>query len=818
MKLIKPQEKVVKQLCREAQGHLKSININDENPQGKTVYFKAPTGSGKTFMMLNFIHQMIKWHNKTLKKDKIIFIVTTLSVAKLPEQLENNFNEYKRYLKGSDILVERIESPSNKKNYSKETNYRFFAANNKVFIIGSSSYSKNTILKEQNAIESLISQIKKEKYKLIYIRDEAHIGSDVDKSKGNGKTEQANLDKFENLMQSNAHFTVKMTATPKDYKNLIELTEKQLMEADIKLLKIHRIFNKGLNDIKDDIDLETILDIACKEFKQIKARYNDAKKEPDLVGINAAMLIQVDNSSNTDLNKKEEFSKNLNKIKEILNKYNLKYVQYFDDDINEKQLRTKDGYSLKDISKNSDNTDVIIFKIGGSTGWNIPRACMLVQLRNISSSTLPIQTIGRIKRNPVPKKKQNLDSEALKYYIYSNVDYEKREAIKLYLKDEYNSEKFVIGQLRNFDIVKQKNQSEYEAKIKEKIDEFNNITIDTFITIKEEIINEYKNKGYIVAQTEKYGNKVINSEIIENKIDMEQYNLLQIDKNSNYLTDAIIKEIDAFYQKVDDFYKNSKNENQNETSNKYKKAVQFFDKTIYWYIFIKKYLNILIEIYKELNKKTVDEGKIEFFFLEDKILPTEIAVFVDKQKSECTNCVKVSENMKYAYTNYDKEINIYLDSYPETVFANEIKNLINYNNDMDDNLKIWTKNPVFEGINIEYYDSELKKGSSYPDFILKYKNHFVYIEVKSENDIDSQKTEDILKSYKKYIENYKTSTNINLTLLIAKIGKDKNISFSGDSTLESVRIILQNQSVKLKQIIKSISENNLVSQENNEQN
>ncbi|MGZ9755982.1 hypothetical protein ACXYRR_03535 [Mycoplasma sp. 246B] len=236
-------------------------------------------------------------------------------------------------------------------------------------------------------------------------------------------------------MQSRAHFTVKMTATPKDYKNLIELTEKDLMEADIKLLKTQKVFNKGLGNYKDgDIDLETILNIACKEFKEVKARYNDAKNEPDLVGINAAMLIQVDNSSNIDSDKKDEFNKNLSKIKEILNKHNLKFVQYFDDDINEKQLRTKDGYSLKDISKNSDNTDVIIFKIGGSTGWNIPRACMLVQLRNISSSTLPIQTIGRIKRNPVPKKNQKENSEALKYYIYSNVDHERGETKQLYLK------------------------------------------------------------------------------------------------------------------------------------------------------------------------------------------------------------------------------------------------------------------------------------------------------------------------------------------------------------------------------------------------
>ncbi|EEH02207.1 type III restriction enzyme, res subunit family protein [Ureaplasma urealyticum serovar 2 str. ATCC 27814] len=64
--------------------------------------------------------------------------------------------------------------------------------------------------------------------------------------------------------------------------------------------------------------------------------------------------------------------------------------------------------TLKEISKKKSNVDVILFKIGPATGWNIPRACMLVQLRNVSSKNLSVQTIGRIKRfaNPNFDKKE----------------------------------------------------------------------------------------------------------------------------------------------------------------------------------------------------------------------------------------------------------------------------------------------------------------------------------------------------------------------------------------------------------------------------
>jgi|GEM_PF-5240124 len=46
---------------------------------------------------------------------------------------------------------------------------------------------------------------------------------------------------------------------------------------------------------------------------------------------------------------------------------------------------------------------------------------MLVQLRKVSSSSLSIQTIGRIKRFPNPSyNKDQVSREGNRYYIYSN--------------------------------------------------------------------------------------------------------------------------------------------------------------------------------------------------------------------------------------------------------------------------------------------------------------------------------------------------------------------------------------------------------------
>ncbi|MGZ9755983.1 hypothetical protein ACXYRP_03585 [Mycoplasma sp. 5912] len=193
---------------------------------------------------------------------------------------------------------------------------------------------------------------------------------------------------------------------------------------------------------------------------------------------------------------------------------------------------------------------------------------------------------------------------------------------------------------------------------------------------------------------------------------MEQYNLWQIDKNSNYLTGNILTIIDALYQRIVDFCKEKDN-----TPDKNKDENKYFDYIIYRYIFIKNYLNDIINIYKDVKKKMHDEDKIDFILTRDNTLPEQIPVYIE---NECSNCLTVPKDFKYAYTDKNEStINIGLDSNPEIIFANHIKDLIKFNKDLRNKLKIWTKNPVFDGIKFEYLDSELRKTSSYTDFILK---------------------------------------------------------------------------------------------------
>ncbi|MGZ9432118.1 DEAD/DEAH box helicase family protein [Mycoplasma sp. 613B] len=761
MELIKPQINAINKLLERAKN---SINNNFKD----VVYFKAPTGSGKTFMMINFIDQLIEW-NKTNIGQKIIFVITTLSNAELPKQLEDNFNEYKHYIQNKNLEVERIESPSNTKRNSRiDKNYQFFANENKVFIIGGASFRKKSILREQGSIENLLGEIKLNNYKLIYIRDEAHIGADTSK-----KTNKEEIS-FEENMQSNALFIIKMTATPDQKYSLIELSEKDLIEDDIKLLKSIKKYNDGLEQEESFLDNEKILRTACLKFKEIKKKYNDSITEPDLVGINAAMLIQVDNNSAIDTEKQKEFEQNLSLIIKILEENNLNWVKYFDQNNKESSLRLKDNYSLRDLSKNNSPVDVIIFKVGPSTGWNIPRACMLVQLRNISSNNLSIQTIGRIKRNPVPKSSLKENSIARNYYIYSNVDREDKQQKLIVLKDKFKEEEFTFGILKNINTSKELNLKEYENKIIEIISKFND---KEFLNSIDNLKSEFIKNGFIVAEAKKYGNNEIISFKIQNKIEMEIFNLRELNNNQKYLTNTIKNKLKEFFE--------SKLKNK-------------ITKTIFWYLIIKHKLQFFIKSFNSSIEKMIQTQEIKFVLENGKKLPEN---FID---SLSDNQIQLKE--KYAYKELNNEfINLTSDSNPETIFIKTVKNTIKNNETIGEKLIVWTKNPVYSGINFQYYNHDFEIANSFPDFLIKYENHYIYVEVKSYNsDIDDKKTKALLNAYKEYI-NQNQDKKIKLSLIVAKVANEGYIYFEGSSLINDLneRLSNPNNTLNLINILKA---------------
>lgn len=782
MKLSKCQEITVNEL------------VSKFNPLQKNIIdFQAPTGSGKTFMITNMIDRLIS----KFPNEKLTFVIATLSSANLPKQMLDNLNDYKKYLHNNFITIERKESPSTKDSKVKDGHYQIMAKRNNILILGTQSFGKGRIFTEEGTINSFINQIKSENYKLIYIRDEAHYGGEAKKennkfldysleenlSKQLSKTKDESK-KFELLMQDAAHFIVKMTATPRGKNDLVLLNEKDLEEDNIILLKKVSKYNEGIDSLKsEEISNNDILELACKKFKEVKNRYANYQEEPFLQNINPAMLIQVRDDYK---NKHEEFEKEINNIISILNKNGLTWVKYFGSNDVDSSIRLINN-SLRSISRNHSDIDVIIFKIGPATGWNIPRACMLVQLRNVSSDSLNTQTLGRIKRNPNPEADYSNSSIALNYYYYSNIQESSRQRITLVLKNEFKDEKFKVGSIDRFEIEKRVNNPKYLEDLISLLD------INELNAEFNRYYNYYKKYKFIVVGEENYGNKKLITTKIQNNIELEIYKENFLLENKTYFSKNIILAIEKWFF----------------TCKRGNRLHDLISVNLMWLIISISKMEQIKSKFSEIINSSKIESKI--YKISEKSLPYNNDLLVKENSKEMD-----IPDAKYAYENLrskkeNSNIN-YFDSKVETKFLSLLKDYI-INNDQNYKIKIWTKNPVFHGLFLEYFDDDNNVSKSFPDFIIKIslnneskQEHIFYIETKDSND-KSIKISNILKGYKKYFDDknvplFDQFSNENLTLIVAKVNqKEKNsINFQGSSSIKNVEKLLNENKEKEKPI------------------
>jgi len=77
--------------------------------------------------------------------------------------------------------------------------------------------------------------------------------------------------------------------------------------------------------------------------------------------------------------------------------------------------------NLENISRNDNETEVLIFKQAIALGWDCPRAQILVLFRDWKSLTFSVQTVGRIMRMPDPDT-GHYQNEILNHgYVYTNL-------------------------------------------------------------------------------------------------------------------------------------------------------------------------------------------------------------------------------------------------------------------------------------------------------------------------------------------------------------------------------------------------------------
>ncbi|HHX68191.1 MAG TPA: DEAD/DEAH box helicase family protein [Gallicola sp.] len=356
----------------------------------KEIVFKAPTGSGKTFIVTKLLEK-ISLENE---EEKIAFIWASIGKGDLHKQ---SYDSVKRELEGypeCKLLDESFVS-SNTHINDKEilfVNWEKLIQKNR----GTDTW-KNSLMKDQegrNFID-LIEETKKQGIKICLIVDESHIGLSKDTS----------ISMFRDEIISPT-VTIEMSATPK-IKADVEVTLEEAIEEG--MVKEQLIINKdiSLNSIDGNDDQDSMNIVLEKAEKQRRLIVDEYKKLN--IEINPLVLVQVPNTVLGD--------DAIRVVREYLEKHNIT-------EDNGKLAIWLDGYKYFDsekIKEKNNEIEYLIFKTVVDTGWDCPRSHMLVKFRDVHSNTSKIQTIGRILRTPEGKKYNNkiLDNG----YIFTNMEY-----------------------------------------------------------------------------------------------------------------------------------------------------------------------------------------------------------------------------------------------------------------------------------------------------------------------------------------------------------------------------------------------------------
>ena len=343
--------------------------------------FRAPTGSGKTYMMADFMNRILE------SNEDVIFLVSTLSKGNLAQQNFDKFQEYKDTGRFKYINPFLISSEiSGEESLFVPTNYN-------VYVLPRDLYKKGGRLM-QGSMDNFLQNLTLDEWfggknkKIYLIKDECHVATN--------NLDTLSSDYFEKVLN--------FSATPKLSRNQIpdvEITDNEAVNA--KLIKYVE-----LGDEED-------VGVAINKFEEIKEQYRN------LLGVNPCLIIQISNQDKADYELNNIIFPELNKAEH----QDLKWMLIVDKD---DKCDTNDTFKAKKLpvskwkdyaKENSSTIDIIIFKMVISEGWDIPRACMLFQMRDSQSKQLDEQVIGRVRRNPRLLDFEDLSEDAQKLAMTS---------------------------------------------------------------------------------------------------------------------------------------------------------------------------------------------------------------------------------------------------------------------------------------------------------------------------------------------------------------------------------------------------------------
>lgn len=602
----------------------------------------------------------------------------------------------------------------------------------------------NTALKEQerkNLLEQ-IEQAKRDGIKFIVIIDEEH----------RNKT-----DKAEAIIQSfEAEHIIRVSATTKrnDEAKHIEIKELDVIESGL-ITRALYINEDVENNIEVDNETEYLLQLAIDKQNTIREECIKNK-----IQYNPLVIIQIPNQSD-------------NLIKRI-EKYLEKKGYTYDNNtvaiwLSDRKERTEN------IEENMAEQCFLIMKQAISTGWDCPRAKILVKLRENMHEDFEIQTLGRIRRMPEAKHYKNelLDN----CYLYT-FDEDYTESVKQELGKTASEVKIVFlkNEFKEFTLEKELKDNEAD----------NFAPRDAFYAMYDYFMKKYElstkckdnilkleNAGYNFST--KIENKIIQGKIIEvNKENIDNNDKItiesKVDTHKNGLDlkhsiGVISSKIGMLYQHLSPVLQRLFLDN----IIFQKKILKLKKKEFYAFIINNEEI-LRHDLLEAVAQKREQQVKLKMNFKKTATykFPEKMIVKYNKKAKENTEMIK----------------NVY-NGYPySSIKGSQVEEKFEYYCENSDKIKFWCKNGESsqDFLSIIYLDAMNKAWTFYPDYIIQDIQGYTWIiETKGgEDSLGNSKNIDIeVENKYQVLKNYADKHNLKWGF-VRDIGQELYISFADD--------------------------------------
>lgn len=371
--------------------------MNAMEQTNRDIVLKSCTGSGKTIILTRFMDEIFKSSSKT------VFVWLTPGKGSLEEQSKEKMD---RYIHGSSTkLLLDVMTDGFEENDACFINWEKLTKNG------------NNALKESERTNFMehIEKARANGLQFNIIVDESHQNQTI---------------KADAIIQYfHPNKIIRCSATPAaiSHSLLINIPEADVIAAGLikKLLIINENF---ANNVVVDNEVEYLLEKAHEKQRGLRSAYLQRG-----VDINPLILVQIPNKNDALQDSVERW-------------FEAQGIAYENGQL---ACWLSDKHeNIEDITELNAESVAVIIKQAVATGWDCPRAQILVKLRDNMSETFEIQTIGRIRRMPEAK---HYETDALdSCYLYTldekftegvklNLGNGALSALKLFLKTEYKA-------------------------------------------------------------------------------------------------------------------------------------------------------------------------------------------------------------------------------------------------------------------------------------------------------------------------------------------------------------------------------------------